>query len=200
MKLPLSDAVGIEERPIAIPHFGNTLTGSVGLVGSPAGVVLVANDRGCSRHDPAERALLAGLRRRGFATVLVDLLLPAEAGSPERAAWTNLQTMELARRIASARAFVAHRPELSKLPLVLLGQGAGAAAVVLSAGARPAGIAAVIARGPLPTGPKHAFDSLRAPRFLSSESDPGAGARAASAWLHSRIVAPIAGRAECRAG
>ena len=188
MRLPFPDPIGIEEWPIAIPHFGENLTGSLGLAGSPVGVVLVASDRGCSRHDPAERALLAGFRRNGFVTVLVDLLLPAEAGDPDQAAWLRLQTAELARRLASGRAFVAQRPGLSRLPLVLFGHGAGAAAAVLSARARPAGIAVVIVGGPLPRGTKQTLDSLRAPLFVVSEMAPEACARSAAAWIRSRIV------------
>jgi putative phosphoribosyl transferase len=134
-----------EERPIAIPHGDGYLTGSLACVPLPDGVVLVANDRGCGRHSSAERALTAALRREGFATVIVDLLFPEEAGSPGRAAWRRLQTAELARRIASGRAWVARRPELAQLPMVLLGHGAGAAAALMSAEARQAGVAGVAA-------------------------------------------------------
>ncbi len=98
-----------EERPIAIPHCDGHLTGSLALVPHPDALVLVANDRGCNRRSPAVRALTAALRRDGLATALVDLLLPEEAGSPETAAWMRLQVQELARRISSARAWVARR-------------------------------------------------------------------------------------------
>lgn len=134
-----------EERPIAIPYGDEHLTGSLAWVPEPDGVVLVANDRGCGRHSPEERALTAALRREGFATAIVDLLLPEEAGSPDRAAFRRLQTAELARRIASGRAWVARRPELARLPLVLLGHGAGAAAALMSEEARRAGVAGVVA-------------------------------------------------------
>jgi alpha-beta hydrolase superfamily lysophospholipase len=151
-KLEPNDAVEgtlAEERPIAIPHGEGYLTGSLALVPDPDALVLVANDQGCGRHSPAERALTAALRREGFATAIVDLLLPEEACSPERAAWRRLQVQELARRVGSARAWVAQRPELTPLPVVLLGHGAGGAAALLSAGARPAPVAGLVAwRGP----------------------------------------------------
>jgi putative phosphoribosyl transferase len=187
MTLLFREPVAIDERAICIPNGEDDLTGSLSLVERPAAVILVANDRGCSRHDPAQHALLAGLRRSGFATVLVDLLLPAEAASPELAAWARLQTVELARRIASARAFIEQRRELSRLPLVLFGQGAGAGAALLSAGARPRGVAAVIAQGLLERS-KMALEAVRAPVFLSSEASPEACARAASSWIRSRIA------------
>jgi putative phosphoribosyl transferase len=133
-----------EERPIAIPHGDQYLTGSLALVPEPEGLVLVANDRGCGRQSATERALTAALRREGFATAIVDLLLPEEAGSPTGAAWTRLQMQELARRIGSARDWVARQPEIARLPLLLLGHGAGAGAAFLSAEARPAGLAGTL--------------------------------------------------------
>lgn len=142
-----------EERPIAIPHGDGYLTGSLARVPLPDAVVLVANDRGCGRHSSAERALTAALRREGFATAIVDLLFPEEAGSPERAASRRLQTAELARRVASGRAWVARRPELARLPFVLLGHGTGAAAALMSAEARPAGLAGVVAWTGAPDAP-----------------------------------------------
>jgi len=133
-----------EERPIAIPHGGEHLTGSLALVPEPEALVLVANDRGCGRHSAAERELTAALRREGFATVIVDLLLPDEAAKPARAAWTRLQMQELARRIGSARDWLSRRSEIGRLPLLLLGHGAGAGAAFLSAEARPAGLAGTL--------------------------------------------------------
>lgn len=175
------------ERPISIPYLDGNLTGSVALVPHPAAVVLIANDHGCSRHDPAERVLVDGLLRRGFATVLVDLIMPAEAGAPEEAAFVRTNTAELARRIRAARALVEATPELSTLPLVLFGQGAGADAALLSATARPAGIAAVTVRG-LRNGSKLGVASLRAPLLVCAEKSPEACARSVSAWIRSELL------------
>ena len=155
-----------EERPIAIPHRDVHLTGSVAMVPRPNGVVLVANDRGCSRHSPLTRRLTAELRRHGFTTVLVDLLLPAEVGNPAVAAWMRTQIDELARRSGSARIWIAERPELPALPVVLFGEGAGAAATLLSAAVRPAGVAAVIAHGERPDTVGITLQCVRAPALL----------------------------------
>lgn len=134
-----------EERPIALPHGAENLTGSMATVPRADGVVLIANDSGCGRQSAALRRLAAAVRRQGFTTVLVDLLLPAEVGIPEHAAGVKLQVEELARRIGSARQWIAARPELAGLPVMLLGHGAGASAVALSARARPLDLAAVLA-------------------------------------------------------
>lgn len=175
------------ERPISIPYLDGNLTGSVALVPHPAAVVLIANDHGCSRHDPAERVLLDGLCRRGFATVLVDLIMPAEAGAPEQAAFVRTDTAELARRIRAARSFVEAIPGLSTLPLVLFGQGAGADAALLSATARPAGIASVIVRGAR-DGSKLRLASVRAPLLVCAEKSPEACARSVSAWIRAELL------------
>ena len=174
------------QRLVRIPHGKHELAGTVSVVERSRALVLFASDRGCSRHDPAEAALLQGLRQDGFATALVDLLLPEETGSAELAAWTRSRTAELALRIASARAFVAHRPELSRLPLVLFGQGAGAAAALLSAAARPAGVDAVVVQGPFVG--NLAIDEVQAPLFLANEKSPAACARTTAAWIRSRLA------------
>ncbi|HWE25143.1 MAG TPA: hypothetical protein VG496_14485 [Myxococcales bacterium] len=132
-----------EERPIAIPHGDTNLTGSVATVPGSVAVVLIAHDGGCGRHSPEMRRHAAELRRQRFATVMVDLLLPVEVGDPERAAWMKLQVQELARRIGSARTWIAGRRDLAGLPFVLFGEGAAIAPVLLSAHARPSGVAAV---------------------------------------------------------
>jgi putative phosphoribosyl transferase len=175
------------ERPISIPYLDGNLTGSVALVPRAAAVVLIANDHGCSRHDPDERVLVECLRRSGFATVLVDLIKPAEAGAPELAAFVRTDTAELARRIRAARAIVEATPELSTAPLVLFGQGAGADAALLSATARPAGIAAVVARGS-GKGSKLRVASLRAPLLVCAEKSPEACARSVSAWIRTELL------------
>jgi alpha-beta hydrolase superfamily lysophospholipase len=175
------------ERPISIPYLDGNLTGSVALVPRPDALVLIANDHGSSRHDPAQRVLLDGLRRGGFATLLVDLILPAEAGAPEQAAFVRTETAELARRIRAARAFVEATLQLSMLPLVLFGEGAGADAVLLSASARPAGVAAVVARGSR-NGSKPGVASLRVPLLVCAEQSPEAGARSVSAWIRSELL------------
>jgi putative phosphoribosyl transferase len=204
-----------EERPISIPHGDDYLTGSVARVPRPDGVVLVANDGGCGRHSPAARRLSAELRRQGFATLLLDLLLPAEAGDPERAAWMKLEVEELARRIASARAWIKGRADLVGLPIALFGQDAGAAPVLLSAGARPTHVAAVVAGGARPDRIGIALESVRAPALLlvdyasghleeilrtharlacrkeiammSERATPEARARAAADWIHAQF-------------
>jgi len=173
-------------RLVRIPHGKDELAGSLAMVAHPRALVLVASDSASSRHHPAEQTLLEGLRENGFATLLLDLLLPEEADSPALAAWTRSRTEELAVRIASARAFVARNAELSRLPLVLFGQGAGAAAALLSAGARPAGADAVVVQGPFVG--NVAIDEVQAPIFLAWEKSPAACARTLSAWIRSRLA------------
>jgi putative phosphoribosyl transferase len=175
-----------EENPIAIRHGSEHLTGSVSTVPHPDAVVLIANDRGCSRHSPAARELSATLRREGFATVLVDLLLPPEAGARECAAWTELAIDELARRVFSARSWIASQPELQGLPIVLFGQGAGAAAALVSAGAQPCGVSAVIARDGSPDTVGLALESIRAPALLMVETASGRVAQCLRA--HARLT------------
>src|SRR3569833_1996171 len=68
--IPVGDV--ILEADVAVPEHAR-------------GVVLFAHGSGSSRHSPRNRHVAGVLREAGLATVLVDLLTPAEE---QRDAWT----------------------------------------------------------------------------------------------------------------
>jgi hypothetical protein len=81
---------------------------------------------------------------------------------------------------------------------VLFGQGAGAKAALLSGAARPAGIAAVIARGVLPDAVRLSLESVRVPALLLMET--AQDRLAANLRMHARVscwkaIAILPGRA-----
>ncbi len=152
------------ERPVGIPHHGEFLTGSLGAVRAPRAVVLIANDRGCARHDPALCALAAELRREGFATLMVDLVRPGEPCS-ER------EMDSIAARLHSARDWLG-ASKLAESPVVLLGMGAAAPLALLAAATGPAELAAAIACGPRPDAAGVALGLVSCPSLLIAHTGP----------------------------
>src|SRR5205814_10526466 len=106
------------------------------------------------------------------------------------AAWTKLGIEELAYRIDSARDWIRGRPDLGSLPLVLFGHGAGAAAALVSAAARPAGVRAIVVRDGAPDLAGRALATVRAPTLFLAGS--GSDSRAAATWLRARVALPDA--------
>jgi putative phosphoribosyl transferase len=108
--------------------------------------VVFAHGSGSGRRSPRNRSVAAVLNKAGFATLLVDLLDPAEA--TDRA---NVFDIELlAARLCAAVAFVRDEPRLAGLPIGLFGASTGAAAALRAAAVPEAKVSAVVSRGGRP--------------------------------------------------
>ncbi len=125
------------------------------------GIVLFAHGSGSSRLSPRNRAVAQALAEAGFATLLFDLLSPAEEG--DRAKVFDIEL--LASRLIAASDWVAQRPELRDLPLAFFGASTGAAAALTAAAAMGDRVAAVVSRGGRPD-LAHNLDVVRCPTLL----------------------------------
>lgn len=121
------------------------LPGYLGIPVEARGVVVFAHGSGSSRRSPRNEYVAGVLRRAGFATLLLDLLTPAETGERRNVFDIALLTERLGAAVAWSR----ERPELAGLPTALFGASTGAAAALSLAAADPA-VAAVVSRGGRP--------------------------------------------------
>ncbi|WP_290893525.1 erythromycin esterase family protein [Hoeflea sp.] len=128
----------------------------------PRGIVLFAHGSGSSRLSPRNRAVAASLNGQGFATLLLDLLLPAEANDRRNVFDIPL----LAERLAEAALWIASEPDVADLPLGLFGASTGAGAALLAAAELQDRISAVVSRGGRPdlAGPR--LPDVQAPTLL----------------------------------
>lgn len=127
------------------------------------GLVVFAHGSGSSRHSPRNRHVAAALQQRGFATLLLDLLTPAE----DRRTAHRFDTTLLARRLAGALDWARTRPALRDLPAGLFGASTGAAAAIEVAAREPGAVGAVVSRGGRPDlASPQALARLRAPTLL----------------------------------
>ncbi|MCU1662901.1 MAG: dienelactone hydrolase [Pseudonocardia sp.] len=142
------------------------LDGAVALPPDPAGVVLFAHGLGGSGHD--ERDVLAAreLNNVGIATVMVDLLTPAEQRIDAATAEFRFDAAFLGVRVIALADLLAAERETSGLPGGVLGSHSGAAAALIAAAARPQWVRAVASRGGRPELAGEFLQLARAPTLL----------------------------------
>jgi pimeloyl-ACP methyl ester carboxylesterase len=113
-------------------------------------VVVFVHGSGSSRHSPRNRYVAGELQAAGLATVLVDLLTPAEEVEDSRTGALRFDIGLLAGRTAAIVDWVGiHRPSAG-LDVGLFGASTGAAAALVAAAQRPAAVGAIVSRGGRP--------------------------------------------------
>jgi putative phosphoribosyl transferase len=134
----------IDRETVHIPPLG--LAGDLQIPADARGIVLFAHGSGSSRLSPRNRAVADDLNRRGFATLLLDLLTDAEAADRRNVFDIPL----LADRLEQAAAWIDLHPALGRLPFGLFGASTGAAAALQAAAVLGERAAAVVSRGGRP--------------------------------------------------
>jgi putative phosphoribosyl transferase len=161
---------GRTEEPNAPEHgeevvvrSGDTsLAGRLTVPPDPRGIVLFAHGSGSSRHSPRNRFVAAVLQESGLATLLLDLLTPAE----ERDHSSVFDVRLLADRLGAATKWVAGLPRLDALPIAYFGASTGAAAALRAAAQAGCPVAAVVARGGRPDLAGPFLPAVTAPTLL----------------------------------
>jgi predicted phosphoribosyltransferase/dienelactone hydrolase len=157
------DAAGSPEGEVTIPTAdGVELGGILRLPPDPLGLVVFVHGSGSSRHSPRNESVARYLGGRGFATLLFDLLTPAEAADRRRVFDIEL----LARRLGDAIRWARGRSGVADLPFACFGASTGAAAALTAAAEPDAGIAAVVSRGGRPDLAGAALGRVTAPVLL----------------------------------
>lgn len=147
------------QSDVRIPPIG--LAGTLRIPRNALGVVVFAHGSGSSRLSPRNRAVAEGLNRRGFATLLFDLLTDEEES--DRANVFDIPL--LADRLGDAVRWLERQPD-AELPLGLFGASTGAAAALVAAAIMPERVGAVVSRGGRPDLAGDALDRVRAPTLL----------------------------------
>lgn len=150
----------MDTREVDIPPLG--LAGTLQVPGSAYALIAFAHGSGSSRLSPRNRAVANALNHRGVATLLFDLLTPAEESDRSNVFDIPL----LADRLVDAVHWVDRQPSLAKLPLGLFGASTGAAAALVAAAKLPDRVGAVVSRGGRPDLAGEALDNVRAPTLL----------------------------------
>ena len=149
-------------RSITIHADAVQLPGELVVPGNAGGVVVFAHGSGSSRFSPRNAAVAHRLNVAGLATLLFDLLTPAEAD--DRALVFDIEL--LASRLALGAASIREVPEVRALPLGFFGASTGAAAALLASTFEDMRVSAIVSRGGRPDLAGDALDHVSAPTLL----------------------------------
>jgi len=141
------------------PH---RLAGILHVPSNAKGLVIFAHGSGSGRLSPRNNYVAAGLQRAGLATLLLDLLTPAEENDRANVFDIGL----LAGRLGEAADWASVQPEIATLPVGYFGASTGAAAALVAAAYRDGRIKAVVSRGGRPDLAGKFLARVRAPTLL----------------------------------
>lgn len=130
------------------------------------GVVLFAHGSGSSRHSPRNRYVADQLQKAGLATVLTDLLTPAEERLDVQTRELRFDIELLTARVVKLTDWLSEQKFAAALDIGLFGASTGAAAALLAAATRPASVAAVVSRGGRPDLAAECLHVVRPPTLL----------------------------------
>jgi pimeloyl-ACP methyl ester carboxylesterase len=142
--------MSIVHESLSIPAAGVGLDADVVVPPSAGGVVVFVHGSGSSRHSPRNRYVAGELQAAGLATVLADLLTPAEEIEDARTGALRFDIGLLAARTAGMVDWLGAREPTSGLDVGLFGASTGAAAALVAAAERPDSVAAIVSRGGRP--------------------------------------------------
>lgn len=145
---------------------GVLLAADLSLPARATGLVLFAHGSGSSRFSPRNRQVAKVLNEAGLATVLADLLTPAEEDADSRGGHHRFDVVLLAERLAAVAEYLALLQTTGPLPMGLLGASTGAAAALLTASRLRSEVRAVVSRGGRPDLAEEALEHLHAPTLL----------------------------------
>ena len=138
------------------------LPGDLAIPPAAGAIIVFAHGSGSSRLSPRNRRVAAVLNRRGFATLLFDLLSESEAG--DRQAVFDIAL--LSQRLIGAIEFAQTDPQTAGLTVGLFGASTGAAAALMASSERDEAVGAVVSRGGRPDLAGDALAHVRAPTLL----------------------------------
>lgn len=150
----------LESCDIAIPPVG--LAGNLQIPKNVYALIVFVHGSGSSHLSPRNIAVARALNDRGIATLLFDLLTPAEEA--DRANVFDIPL--LADRLVDAVRWLDRQASVAKLPLGLFGASTGAAAALVAAAKLPRRVGAVVSGGGRPDLAGDALDIVRALTLL----------------------------------
>jgi putative phosphoribosyl transferase len=155
-----------DHRSVRVHTGPVTLDGDLSLPPTLRAVVLFAHGSGSSRFSARNRRVAALLQDCGFATLLLDLLTPAEEDIDRHSGELRFDISRLAERLVGAVEWLGQEQATSKLPVAIFGASTGGGAALAAAAEVPDRVAAVVSRGGRPDLAGPALARVQAPTLL----------------------------------
>ena len=157
---------GSKSWPVQIAAGEVTLAGDLCIPPHAQGLVLFAHGSGSSRFSSRNRFVAQTLQEGGLATLLFDLLTPAEERIDLRTRELRFNITLLAERLVATTDWVLMQPHLQQFPLGYFGASTGAAAALIAAAQRSDAVSAVVSRGGRPDLALPLLAQVKAPTLL----------------------------------
>jgi putative phosphoribosyl transferase len=144
-----------EQATLSIPFEGpragsGTLEAELTIPSGARGLVMFVHGSGSTRRSPRNRLVAAEMQVAGFATLLFDLLTPAEAAEDEATSRLRFDIPLLTARVSAVTQWIATDPRTRDLRIGYFGASTGAAAALAAAAEHPELVGAVVSRGGRP--------------------------------------------------
>ena len=153
-------------REVRIDAPGTTLDGDLVIPATAQGVVLFAHGSGSSRFSPRNQYVANALQQAGLATLLMDLLTPAEEALDAQTAHLRFDIRLLAERLVAATNWLRQEPATRDFVPGYFGASTGGGAALVAAADRPDRVRAVVSRGGRPDLAGSALENVTAPTLL----------------------------------
>jgi len=152
---------------VRIPTGTDHLLGDLVQLPGKAALVLFANGSGSGRHSARNRLVASRLHEAGIATLLFDLLTPAEQADDVHSGRHRFDIALLTRRLEEATQWALHTLDGPRPVIGYFGASTGSAAALIAAARLGDRVGAVVSRGGRPdlAGPA-ALQALTAPTLL----------------------------------
>lgn len=142
----MSNPTPQEGLDVLIRHAGVSLEGDLVIPADAHATIVMVPGAGVDRRTPRNVFVASELNGAGFATLLFDLLTPAETAQDKSTAQYRFAIDLLAARAGAAVDFVLQHSQTGDMPVGLYGVGSGAAAALACAAERPGMIGAIVSR------------------------------------------------------
>jgi putative phosphoribosyl transferase len=166
MNRPHHAHLATTEEAVTVRMDGAAIEGTLAIPDDARGIIVFAHGSGSSRHSPRNRFVAEELHAVHLATLLIDLLTPAEEA-------VDLQTRELrfdiallADRLVGAIEWLAGRADTRDLDVGLFGASTGGGAALVAAAREPDRVGAVVSRGGRPDLAGPSLAEVQAPTLL----------------------------------
>jgi putative phosphoribosyl transferase len=142
------------------------LEGRLEVPSGAKGIVVFAQGSGSSRHSSRNRSVAGAIQRAGLATLLFDLLTPAEERIDLETRQYRFDIGLLAERLLLAGQWLGSQEMTRGLRLGYFGSSTGGGAALVAAASAPLLVGAVVSRGGRPDLAGAALQTVRAPTLL----------------------------------
>ncbi len=142
------------------------LNGNLSIPNKAKKIVMFAHGSGSSRFSPRNTFVAKLMNKRGFATLLMDLLTEDEEAIDEVTAEFRFNIDLLAKRLIDTTKWLGTSADFKKLSIGYFGASTGAAAALIAAAQMPEEIKAVVSRGGRPDLASEYLPKVKAPTLL----------------------------------